>query len=945
MKHKHYAKRGLALLLCTVILLGVASGCAKNEQVEKLAVASTVDYRKDGAYTTTVALSGMSFKNNISAENLTLVTAASEEYATLKSEASAEGVTLAEVDESLVTSNVEITSVTRKDGNTIEVSFVDHNGENNVSGYYLTIAGKSIGEKEDATVNISVNIYKNITCDTENVTPDTKTVKLTMTMENDNFSSDIAKENITLAGSFEGMKIESISSANNNLTLQLTGDIAYNEASGCYTDGFVYIDKDGFENGYTDSSVRVGVNEVATMADSTTFAVKDGTASFDVKVCWDSFADKVSASDFTLDGASVTAFEKKDDTTGTLSITVDGKSSANEIADAIFGKTLTIAGDALTCGKELVTTVGIAQASFYPVFDYAEENDGTYTITLILYAESGTFASKLSDDQVSFSDDFADAEISSLTRDSDTTATLVLTTDSGGATVEDMDLYGTVVLSKGALLNEWGENAEEKAYSRNYNYAEMGKLQILSAETVEALKAMWETTDWTTLTKLGSAASAGASVIQGIWLIAEWSGWVESEKAKLDKIYDYLVDMRAEFTAAFARIEETLSEQTIILLSNNVSQFEGYLKDLDAYLADCEDRVSKGTKRYNEIYRAPEALTFDESGKCTSSDALVQEWTNYYQGCLTYIRENYNPYNAYSDKIAEIEKLLVKIDGRLSPMTPVRGALGDFDTLCSKIYNFDAQSLYLRQNYRTVILGYLIRAKATLTTFYMSAEPGSTMESAFETSFGNDIKYINNCYSALSNNPAEGLAKDSEGNETMYMYATGKYYLNKVYTLDNPMKMSWVTFATTVANLVNEEYQKTDFLRRMQGRTLRQELLLLGDDIGLNPILLDNRYTTATEKGYSINMCWFPYSFCTTGFITDVSQETAKGRQTEYGQYAGYSNTTYFSHVNWNKESDKEDFIKDYKEGDPPGAAAEFNYAVDADHYFDYVLYYLVAAK
>lgn len=961
MKHKNYIKRGLALLLCAIMCIGLFSGCSNNNEEttsaadEKSAEASEVNYRTDGAYTTTITLTGMSFADDIMADDITLVTAASkldEESQEAADEAETEAVsddeTATETDleevKALESSNVEITSVTRKDDSTLEVSFTDDDSETNaVLGYSMTLAGKSIGEDEDATAYVTVNVDKNMTCDTENVLPDSKEIKLTMTAENDNFSSDITAENISLAGSFEGMEIASVSSANKNLTIQLTGELNFNEESNCYTDGFVYVDKDGFENGYNTSSVTVGVNEVAAVADSTTFSVKDGAASFDIMLCYDTFADDVSASDFVLEGATVTAFEKKDDTTGTLSFTVEGKNTANEIADEIFSKTLTIAATALTGGKELIESVGITQASFYPVFDYAEESDGTYTITLKLYSSNGTFAEDISGALVSFEDDFANAEVLSLTRDSDTVATLILTVPSNGVSVEDMDLYGTVILSEGSLLCEWGDVSEEEAYSRIYLYDEMGKrLNKNDIAKIKSIVGGFGNSVPGTISSVISGVGTGVTLFQGVQTILELSGVIESESVKLDKIYNCLQDMRKEFTAAFDKVEQQLDEVMIISLSRNVRDFDTYLSQLEEDLTYCEKQVGNASGPFNKIHPAPtEALTYGKDGKCTSSEALQKEWQDYYQGYLTYARENYNADSKYTLAVQRIERTLSTMSVWLTPGA-AGDILSDFDTLCSKIYNFDAQSLDLRQNYRTTIQGYLVRAKATLTAYYLSGEPGSSRASSYLDSLEQDTKLINKCNAAIEGKTYPSLAKDSEGNDTMYMYATGKRFINAVYSIDYPMGMKKEEFISKVGNLgflENSEFVSggesmlKEFLSRMRGRTVREELLLLTDNIVLNPILIDNCIIQ--------HVTWYnyPLAFCTEGFVeTDIP----KTGVTQYGCYVGYINLCDCE-WDWDKEYYREMIKKSYKKGEWKNWG--WNYAVDGDNYFSYTMYYFSPAK
>ena len=966
MKHKDYGKRLLALLLCVVTCIGLF-GCSGN-QTTKTVSASTVDYRKDGVYTTTVTLDGMSFKKSVDADDVTLTSYATEEYNLINSIASENAVTTDETSESAAESSITITSVSRKDGSTLEISFVDTESESNVSGYFVKLAADSIGEKSDVSVRVSVSTAKRITCDTENVTPDTKTIKLTMTLENDNFSPDVTAENITLAGSFENMTVASVSSAGKNLTVQLTGKIAFNKSSGCYTDGFVYIDKDGFENGYYNTSVCIGVNDVSAAADSTTFAVKDGTASFDIKLYWDTFGENPSASDFTLDGAAITSFEKKDDTTGTLYFTVDGKSTPNDIADAIFCKSLIIAKTALNGGYDLDVTVGISQASFYPVFDYAEINSGKCTITLKLYASGGTFASDLSENMISFADDFADAEISSLTRDSDTVATLVLITLSDCASVEDMNLFGTVILAEGSLICDWGGTSSKKENGRNYTYSEMGK--DLSEGDIKIIKGIVGGFGNTAFGTVGSLFSAGVSVLSGIYNALEIVGVIESEKAKLDKIYNYLVAMRDEINESFENVFEKFEEQNIRTLAEQVGNFDLLLGQLETSLDLCEGRIRSTATPFNAKNPPPEvSLTYDKNGKCTSSEDVRLQWENYYRDYLIYTRENLNSDSAYTNNIATIVATLKSIQTMLTPNSLKKNdALLNFDTLCAKTYNFDAQSLSLRQNYRTAIQGYLVRAKMLLSAYYLAVDPedkdlyaqfngDGTDENGGDRKVAMDI--IDKCLSIINDNPAE-LEVNSRNHDTMYMYATGKRFKWGVYTISRTTEPD--VFTNYAANLgfENNESALKEFLKRMQGRTLREELQLLGDAVNpesvnpdedrtldLNPVLLDN---TVGNYEYWSNRPIVIYNYvralCTVGFFTSDIPKSYTTPETRYGVYLGYRGVycrvEYLDNYpkwTWGNESDRAAYISMIT--NQFGCDQDINQAVVHAHYFDYGMYYL----
>lgn len=247
------------------------------------------------------------------------------------------------------------------------------------------------------------------------------------------------------------MSAEVVSHSKNNLTLQLKGDIVPNEAN-AYQWGTVNVKASAFKDGEQDVASNVDIAFVNGAFDASTLKYNDGKITVNY-ITYASKADELSEDNIKIEGVTVEKVEKVDDNTVKLTLSADGVKDANGFADFVSDKEIEVNG--------LTSDVELSQASFYPVFDYVEENGDNLEFTLKLYVYNGSVDKELKADAISFADGFADAKVESVTVDEDTAATVILSVPANGVAAEDIDINGTVTLPRvrssinGATKPQW----------------------------------------------------------------------------------------------------------------------------------------------------------------------------------------------------------------------------------------------------------------------------------------------------------------------------------------------------------------------------------------------------------------------------------------------------------------------------------------------------------
>ena len=568
-------RQTLALILALVMAVSVFAACGEPktddaEAEEAAIIATAVQYLKSGKYTTTVSSEKVDL-SGVTADKIEVLyydAAETKAAATDDEEAQA------------VYSKAEIISAEKNGDGSWEISFTDKDAATNITSSYVV----SFTELKDSAAVTVEFPEMSLEADIDFVTPADHTIDLSMLLSGGEFEGEVTAENIALSDAFAGMEIASVKGSGHDLTVQLKGDLQ-KSAANTYECGTLSVSPDVIKDGYAYVPAEIPVRLEAAWFDATSLKFEGGKITGDYKVYGVADPAELTKDNVKLDGATVEKVEKADENTVSLTISAEGVTSVNDFAASFSGSQLTL-GD-------YVTAVDLCQAGFYPFYDYVEADGDALRLTLKLYASNGVFADDLSAEQITYDDGFADAKTESLTRDSDTVATLILSIPANGMTEEDMDVSGTVTLAEGALNNLWGEKAYEAGFTRSYNAETLGK-------------GIWDSIK-NGFKKIGSAIADGVSSVgkflgngvknlvdiakkgvdyakQGLGYVTDYLGLGDlsdliggflgggnANTEKLNELVGYSKNILAELTAVTGQLKE---------IQTDVAQIKSDIKDI-----------------------------------------------------------------------------------------------------------------------------------------------------------------------------------------------------------------------------------------------------------------------------------------------------------------------------------------------------------------------------
>lgn len=715
-----HIKRAISLLLVAVIAVGAFSACGKTNKEETAAITATaVKYSKSGRYTTTVSskrvdLSGIT-ADNVEVRYLDLTAAPEAENTEVISEETAAEAAAAEAPESIRLEDIyplsaKVESVKAADRKSCEITFTDDKAAEFITGSYI-ILFKSV-EGDDNTANVSVEFPEiTLTPDVENIVSDATQAKVTLAIDGSAFEDGISEKDIYLDNAFSDMKIESVSSSDKNLTVQLKGSPVRN-AAGAYQWGSINVKPSGIKDGYADVTSKIDVKLAAVNIDASTLKYENGKINADLKVYGIVDINTLTKDNIKIDGAAVEAAEKADDNTVKLTLSADGVKSVNDFAD-LFGK------KAMTIG-DYETTVSVSQASFYPVFDYVEADGDNLKLTLKLYANSGTFDKNIKAEAISFADDFKDAKAESIKVDSDTVATLILSAPANGQTTETMDLDGTVTLAAGALTNAWGDKtSKEASYSRNYSGESLGRDAgasgvSLNADTLLEIQKYTRGLN-TTFGKICYYGQMAGSVYSIAMSILEATGIVESDHAKvmkelaeinkkLDAVLDSIEDVRMDLI----KLEDNQYRTMLMGYQENLEYLENKLDDVNNVFVRARKDMAKENEKYADIdwdnLTDREAAEYNHALYTFIETKIKEDPSN----------SNYKDFEDDSKKLKEAFETVASSIRRGGDNNPIR----IYDELCSVRYMFDSQAFDIRLSQRLEAETLMTKAVAALSVRY-----------------------------------------------------------------------------------------------------------------------------------------------------------------------------------------------------------------------------------
>ena len=865
-------KRVISVLLAIVLVVGTFAGCGNSKKDEPPIKATAVKYTKSGQYTTTVSskkvdLSGVTV-DNVEVRYLDL-TADPEAESTEAATEEATTETTEEIKlEDVYPLSAKVESVKAAGKKSCEITFTDDKASELITGNYI-ILFKGV-EGDDNTADVAVEFPEiTLTPDVENVVSDATQAKVTLAIDGSTFEDGISEKDIYLDNAFSDMKIESVSSSDKNLTVQLKGSPVRNEA-GAYQWGAIKVKPSGIKDGYADVTSKIDIQLATVNIDTSTLKLENGKINADLKVYGIVDINTLTKDNIKIDGAAVEAAEKTDDNTVKLTLTADGVKSVNDFADLIGGKAMKL-GD-------YETTVSVSQASFYPVFDYVEADGDNLKLTLKLYAGSGTFDKNIKADAISFADDFKDAKAESIKVDSDTVATLILSVPANGQTTETMSLNGTVTLAAGAFTNAWGDKtSKEVSYARNYSGESLGRAVTLNTETLQEIAKYTSGKD-TLFGQICYWGGVGGQVFSIAKTVLEFTGVLKSEHqqvmealAEINKKADTIIsnqyimmDMLNEINTDIKQGQTEPYQESIEKLNSAIENLTETFANAALYMA-LDDAVKAG-----ELQALP-----DFSG--LKGDALIAEKakykelyvpnmdkmteaeiTDYNVRLVHWIEANKDKTEIYGTAFKNFDvrydNLYAVLDATALQLsrTDATNPLSRYDELCSAKYNFDSQCYPFRLSLRETAK--LLLGKGLGLVAYYNMIEKYPANSDFDT-VQKHVTAAAERIDALSNYLGASPEGVRNNKEFPYSYVLGKRLnfsdtskFKGYYRVKNSDAIDGAMYDHSASAYKNwSTVDMNSFVSRMQYNTLAEELKAAGIDAKYDMLFQMNTPTVKTS--------------------------------------------------------------------------------------------------
>ena len=702
-------KRFLSLLLVVTLLLPTLAACG-NASNKSVITATAVKYSKSGKYTTTVKSKKVDL-SGINADNIEVrymdpsadssVPVVSQENENQTTEEYSEQAVISNIDD-LYPLTAKVEGVESGKGKVYDITFTDESAAEFAANNYV-IYFKDLGHLADVAVELP---EITLTPDIEFVTPADHEIKLTLTLAGSTFEDGITEKDIILSNAFEGMEQKVVSSSENNLTLQLSGDLSKNDA-GAYQWGTVNVARSAIKDAYSTVSAKVEVKLDYSGLDASSLKLSGDKISADLKVYGSADVNSLTKDNVKVEGAVVETAEKKDDNTVALTLSAENVKSVNDFVDAVSGKKLTV--------DSYETEIALSQSKFYPVFDYVEEDGKNLKLTLKLICFYGSFDQNISTKDFSFSDELKNAKAESVKVDEDGIAELIITVPANGQTADKLSINGTLTVAAGALVNAWGEKtANECSYTRDYSNESLGKDVSLNTDTLLEIQKYTRGKN-TLFGQLFYWGKFGGQVFSIAKTVLEITGVIKSEHtqvmeqlAALDKKLDVVIDNQVKIIGMLDDLAKELKFVENDQYKDDIDTLQHYIHNMELTLENAAlDMALEKAVKNGELESMPsfaglddEELekTMDEYKKKylpDVSDFTAEEAYAYSDSVVDYIIEHsaekknrlYASYEANYDHMYEaliaVAKKINRTDGT-NPFTR-------YNELCAKKYNFDSQ--------------------------------------------------------------------------------------------------------------------------------------------------------------------------------------------------------------------------------------------------------------
>lgn len=469
---KKSMKKIVALLLVVITCFSIAA-CAhapswdgkwkiSEDDYKDAKIAKVVSSQNNGTRYVTLSNENINFKSDIKSDNIRVV-------AYPVSKASIESMSTADTAESikdlLKETIIDDVSVERRDDNTLALSFKEP--EYDYGCMYLFYVHKEAVESNEFVVGCDKISLEEGNSPKATITTNLKNWHENPTLElkltNAKAADNIKSEDISLSGAFEDLKVTSVTSASDTITIKTEGKVK--ESSSAY--GYVELSANA-----TDAETKIiAMTEVDCLnayVDVKSFKLEKGLLSFDVDI----FGEKIGVSNdelaslVSLDGYKIDSVKISDDKSSFRLYVKTDSSSLDDEVNALNGKEIKI--DSKAVGNAISVDISASCASLGGVIkslDKPEGDSDKFKATAHIFGRNGELK-ELSKSDIKFSGDFEGAEVTSV-KNTDNCCDIEFTFSAD----KDKALFnGYVDISDGKLIDLWGTKSEHNSSGLSYSF-------------------------------------------------------------------------------------------------------------------------------------------------------------------------------------------------------------------------------------------------------------------------------------------------------------------------------------------------------------------------------------------------------------------------------------------------------------------------------------------
>lgn len=366
-------------------------------------------------------------------------------------------------------------------------------------------------------------------------------------------------------------------------------------------------------------------------------------------------------------------------------------------------------------------------------------------------------------------------------------------------------------------MNLWSApSSEEVTHTRKYSQDSLGK--DLSAGDLDAIKNIVGGFGNTAFGTITSVASGAASVGSAVMTILDLTGVMPNKTSQtltlLKEVADKLNEIQDLLNTQIAIMRDVQKQ----LYTSDLSAFDTNMANLNTLNMTISDFFSTAAEDKVLNVTAPAKPTGSEKPNDT-------EWQNYIKALVQAItaaeRSGNTTYKGFSEAYRQLENTYRTVASQVTK-TNDQNPMALYDKLCSLVFNFDTSAYNVRTAQRLNIQHNMEKAFGNIAIYYGYDTNNSLLKSA-RASLNSFEQLIN---TDTSNNKSVGkFAVVKDTSDKAYSYVLGinlKRSNNLMYGTFKP------GYAFKNKNMDFSEDERNEFVSRMNGRTLDEEMALAG---------------------------------------------------------------------------------------------------------------------